>query len=60
MNLNSRLLQLFKESKATFLSRKQIFQLADAHTRFEKDAVGEALDVMVKEGLLYKRDRGEL
>lgn len=53
MNLNSRLLQLFKESKATFLSRKQIFQLADAHTRFEKDAVGEALDVMVKEGLLY-------
>ena len=53
MNLNSRLLQLFKESKATFLSRKQIFQLADAHTRFEKGAVGEALDVMVKEGLLY-------
>lgn len=53
MNLNSRLLQLFKESKATFLSRKQIFQLADAHTRFEKEAVGEALDVMVKEGLLY-------
>lgn len=53
MNFNSRLLQLFKESKATFLSRKQIFQLADAHTRFEKDAVGEALDVMVKEGLLY-------
>ncbi len=52
MNLNSKLLQLITDSKATYLSRKQIFQLAGATTRWEKDAVGDTLDFMVKEGLL--------